>query len=124
MKERISYYFGCQLIPDVSVFKYLGITVRCELNWSDHVNHKLRKAWKTLRFVMRILKKGNNNAKHLAYTAQVRTILEYGAVCWDVYREGRLSALNRVQKRAAKYANNINGSGWETLAQRKLIARI
>ena len=73
---------------------------------------------------MRILKKGNNNTKHLAYTAQVRTILEYGAMCWDVYREGRLSALNRVQKRAAKYANNINGSGWETLAQRKLIARI
>ena len=21
--------------------------------------------------------------KHLAYTAQVRAILEYGAVCWD-----------------------------------------
>jgi hypothetical protein len=34
------------------------------------------------------------------------------------------SALNRVQKRAAKFANNINESGWETLAQRILIARI
>ena len=31
---------------------------------------------------------------------------------------------NRVQKRAAKLANNINESGWETLAQRRLIARI
>jgi len=27
-------------------------------------------------------------------------------------------------KRAAKFANNINESGWETLAQRRLIARI
>ena len=34
-----------------------------------------------------------------------------------------MSALNRVQKRAAKFAN-INESSWETLAQRRLIARI
>ena len=27
-------------------------------------------------------------------------------------------------KRAAKFANNKNGSGWETLVQRRLIARI
>ena len=40
------------------------------------------------------------------------------------YREGQVSALNRVQKRAAKFANNKNGSGWETLVQRRLIARI
>ena len=54
----------------------------------------------------------------------MRAILEYGAVCWDPYREGQVSALNWVQKRAAKFANNINESGWETLAQRRLIARI
>jgi hypothetical protein len=29
-----------------------------------------------------------------------------------------------VQKRAAKFANNIHELGWETLAQRRLIARI
>ena len=75
-------------------------------------------------FIMRILKKGNNNTKRLAYTALVRPILEYGAVCWDPYREGQISALNRMQKRADKFANNINESGWETLAQRRLIGRI
>ena len=40
------------------------------------------------------------------------------------YREGQASALNRVHKRGTKFANNINESGWETLAQRRLIARI
>ena len=39
------------------------------------------------------------------------------------YREGQVSALQREQKRAAKFANNINKSGWETLAQRRLIDR-
>jgi len=40
------------------------------------------------------------------------------------YREGQVSALNGVQKRAGKFANNINESGWETMAQRRLIAWI
>jgi len=59
---------------------------------------------------MRILKKGNNNKKPLAYTELVRPSLKYGAVCWNLYREGQLSALNWVQKRVAKFANNINES--------------
>jgi len=73
---------------------------------------------------MDILKKGNNNTKHLANMALVRRIHEYEVVCWDPHREGKVSALNRLQNRAAKFANNINESGWETLAKRRLIARL
>ena len=58
---------------------------------------------------MRILKKGNNSTKRLAYMALVRLILEYGAVCWEPHTEGQVSALNRVQKRVAKFSNNIRG---------------
>ena len=123
VKERIRHYFGEQLIPEARSFKYLGIIIRNDLNWADHVNYKLRKAWKALHFIMHILKKGNNNRKRLAYTALLRPISEYVAMCWDPYR-GQVSALNRVQKRAAKFSNNINESSWETLAQRRLIARL
>jgi hypothetical protein len=42
----------------------------------------------------------------------------------DPYRESQVSALNFVQKSPAKFANNINESGWETLAQHGLIAGI
>ena len=117
------YYFRDQLIPKASSCKYLGIIIRSILNWADHVNYTQRKAWKALHFIMRILKRGNNNTKHLAYTALVRPILEYEAVCWDPYW-GQVRALNRVQKRVANFANNINESGWETLAQHRLIAWI
>jgi len=83
VKERTRYYFGEQLIPEASSFKYSGIIIRNDLNWADHVNYTLRQAWKALHFIMHIIKKGNNNTKRLAYMTLVRPILEYGAVCWD-----------------------------------------
>ena len=48
----------------------------------------------------------------------VSPILEYGAACWDPYREGQITALDRVQKKAAKFAHHTNSSNWETLASR------
>jgi len=71
---------------------------------------------------MRILRKGNT--KRLLYAALARLILDYGAVCWDPYRKGQVRASNRVQKRVAEFAYNINELIWETLAQRRIIARI
>jgi hypothetical protein len=124
VRDRIEYFFGNQLIPETNSIKYLGIIIRSDLNWTDQVNYTVRKAWKALHFVMRILKKGNNNTKHLAYTTLVRPILEYGAVCWDPYREGQIGALNRVQRGAAKFANNADQTSWETLAERRMVSRL
>ena len=53
---------------------------------------------------MRILKKGNSNTTSLAYVSLAGPILEYGAACWDPYRKGQISAIDRLQKRAAKFA--------------------
>jgi hypothetical protein len=51
-------------------------------------------------------------------------ILEYGAACWDPYRKGQISAIDRVQKRAAKFAYHMNRPNWETLASRRKLSRI
>ena len=73
---------------------------------------------------MRILKKGNSSTKSLAYTTLVRPILEYGAACWDPYREGQIHALDRLQKKTAKFAHLTNESNWETLLQRRKVTRL
>ena len=39
VEERIMYYFGDLLILETSSFKYLGIIMRSDLNWTDHVNY-------------------------------------------------------------------------------------
>ena len=69
-------------------------------------------------------KKRNRNTKSLAYTSLVRHILENGAACWDPYREGQINALDRVQTKDAQFTDHTNDSDWETLAQRKTLARI
>jgi hypothetical protein len=84
----------------------------------------VKKALKALHFTMRILKKENGNTKSLAYTSLVRPILQYGAACWNPYRKGLVNAVDRVQNMAAKFAHHRNDSNWETLTQRREIARI
>jgi hypothetical protein len=109
------------------IFTVVGIIIRSDLSWAGQVNYTVQKAWKALHFAVRALRKGNNKTKSLAYTSLVRPILEYGAACWDPYREGQINALERVQKAAAKFAighNHRNGSDWESLAQRRKIARL
>jgi len=76
------------------------------------VNYKAKKAWKALYFTMCIRKQGNSNTKSLAYTSLVHPILEYGAAWWDPFREGQINALDRVQKKLAKFANLTNESNW------------
>jgi hypothetical protein len=56
LKERISYYFGYQLMGERSSFKYLAIIICSDLNCADRVNYTLRKAWKALLFILRVLK--------------------------------------------------------------------
>jgi hypothetical protein len=51
-------------------------------------------------------------------------MLEYGAACWDPYRQGQISALHRIQKRVAKFAHNTNSPNWENLALRRKLSRI
>jgi hypothetical protein len=94
--EPVNYTLGGTVIPEASSCKYLGIILCSDLSWSDQINYMVKKAWKALHFTMHILKKGNSNLKSLAYTSLVHPVLEYGAACWDPYREGQINALDRV----------------------------
>ena len=123
VKDPLNYSLMGTLIPEASSCKYLGIILRSDLSWADQVNYTVKKAWKALHFTMRILKKGNSNTKSLVHISLVRPILEYGAAYWDPYREGQVSALDRVQKKAAKFAHHSNSPNWENLASRRKLSR-
>lgn len=120
VKNSLNYYFGDERILEVSSCKYSGIIICIDLNWADQVNYTVQQAMKALHFIMRILNKGNS----LTYVSLVHLILEYGAVCWDPYREGQPNTLDCVQKKAAKLADHMSDLVWETLAYRSKVARI
>jgi hypothetical protein len=56
VKDSLRYCIWYQLIPEANISKYLGIIIPSNLSWAYHVNCTLRKSWKALHFVMRILK--------------------------------------------------------------------
>jgi hypothetical protein len=108
VKDPLDYSLANTLIPEASGCKYLEIILSSDLSWADQVNYAVKKAWRALHFIMQILKKGNSNTKTLAYMSLVCLILEYGAACWDPYREGQIIALDRVRKKATKFAHHTN----------------
>ena len=124
VKDLLNYSLGDQKIPEASWCKYLGMIIRSDLRWADQINYTVQKAWRALHFIMHIVKKGNKNTKSLAYTSLVRPILEYGAACWDPYRECQISALDHVQNKAAKFVHHSGGSDWKSLAQHRKIAHV
>jgi hypothetical protein len=93
----------------------LRIIVRSDLSWAEQEVYTTQKSCGELHFVKRIVKRGNENTKSLVYTLLVRPILEYGAECWDPYKECQTSALDRAQNKVAKFALYTGGPVWETL---------
>ena len=77
--------FGHELFSEASSFNYLGMIISNDLLLADHINYTVRKLWEGTRFIMRIIKVRKSNTKPLAYTALVRPIFEYGAVCSEPY---------------------------------------
>jgi hypothetical protein len=106
-----------------SQFQYLS-WADFDLSFADQVNNTVQNAWRALHFVMRVVKKGNKNTKSVVYKSLVRPILKYGAACWDPYRECQIKVLDRVQNKAAKFVHHTEGLDWESLAQRRKIARM
>jgi hypothetical protein len=98
----LNYSLRDQNIPEANFCKYLRIITRSDLSWAEQIDYMVQKAWKE-HFIMCIVK----NAKSLAYASLIRPILKYGATCWDPCRKCEISALDRVQNKAAKFAHYI-----------------
>ncbi|KAJ4439423.1 hypothetical protein ANN_07547 [Periplaneta americana] len=93
-----SYTLGGETIPEVNKCKYLGITFSSDLGWGEHVTDTAGKAWRALHFVMRILSKGSDKSKEIAYKSLVRPVMEYGAACWNPYRLEHIKTLEKIKK--------------------------
>ena len=47
------------------------------------------------------------NIKKQAYTSIVRPTMEYAASCWDLYEQGHIGQLERIQNKAARFIKSV-----------------
>ncbi|KAJ4445638.1 hypothetical protein ANN_12321 [Periplaneta americana] len=73
---------------------------------------------------MRVLRKGSDKSKEIAYKSLVRPVMEYGAACWDPYRLEHIKTMGKIKKRALKYCRKNSPLKWETLKDRRTRIRL
>ena len=119
----------------VSEAKYLGITIKKDLNWNQHISNTCKKASNTLAFLRRNLRVGSIKIKQQAYYTYVRPIVEYSCTVWDPYRAYQIDQIEMVQRRAARFACNryrktssvdsmLEVLEWKSLQERRTAARL
>ena len=93
------------------------------------------KASQTLNFLRRNLSKCSPSVKASAYLTLVRPIMEYAAVAWDPYQLNNICALEKIQRRAARWVMNdynryssvsdmLHNLNWQSLQLRRRISRL
>lgn len=123
------------VLAEVDIAKYLGINISSELSWSPHVSSVASRANSTLGFLRRNLRQCPMKLKETAYIALIRSSLEYAASIWDPYLKRDIDALERVQRRAARFTKGDYGTtssvtamltelGWHQLADRRRDLRL
>ena len=110
-KEPIiqNYTMGDDVLTTVSSQAYLEVEIHKMLSWKPHIKAMTSRANKTLSFIRRNLWQCSSSVKQQAYTALVRSQLEYGASIWDPYRQNQIDSIEKIQRRAVRFiCSNYN----------------
>ena len=96
------FLLGSQL-ERVDSFKYLGLLIKCDLTWTDHIKQICSKARRLVGLLFRqFYNYADPSTIRILYLTLIRPNLEYASEVWDPYliRDRRL--LENVQKFACK----------------------
>ena len=113
---------------------YLGVELASDMSWGHHIKGVTAKAHMSLNMLRRNLSGCSQATKARAYTTMVRPIMEYAGCVWDPYHQEQITALEAVQRRAARFACRnydreasvtaiLSTLGWRTLQERRFISR-
>ena len=114
---------------------YLGILLHKSLSWSGHIASVASKASQIFNFLRRNLSKCLSTVKASSYLTLVRPIMKYAASVWDPYHLNDILALEKVQRKAARWVMNdyssyssvssmLNDLNWPSLHFRRRINRL
>lgn len=130
-----TYSSHTQTLQHVDQAKYLGLIISNKLSWNQHTDTVTKKANSTLAFLRRNISAFPVKAKEKAYMTYVKPSLEYAASIWDPHIQRNINAVERVQRRAARFVQNqyqqtssvtalLEQLQWPTLQLRRQQAKI
>ena len=99
-----TYHLSGTMLEWVNSITYLGVKITHKLCWSDHITSADAKANRILSLLRRSMYGCNKEAKKRAYVALVRLHLEYCSPVWNPHLKKDCDKLEKVQKRAARWA--------------------
>ena len=88
-------------VPHGDHCKYLGVNIRKDLHWGNHINAIVNKGYRSLHMVMKVFKGCSKDVKERAYKSLVRLQLEYGSSEWDPNQDYFIRELDKIQRKAA-----------------------
>ena len=95
------------VLKEVETAKYLGVLLSNTLSWSPHIDTVACKASQKLGFIRCYLMCSPMKSKCMAYSALVRSGMEYAAPIWDPATQKDISKLETIQRRAARWAKSV-----------------
>ena len=101
---RSTYFLGSTALKEIASHPYLGITLSSDLRFNEHCDKVSKKAGKMLNFISRNFYHCTRDVKSKLYLSLVRPIMEYAVAAWDPYTQRNIIALEKVQRRAARFA--------------------
>ena len=104
---------GRQELERVSKIKDLGILIDEKLNFSDHLNEKVNKAYMMIGIIKRNFKYLEKDAFINLYKAMVRSHLEYAVSVWSPRYKKDIEIVEKIQRRATKLVRECKGKPYK-----------
>lgn len=90
-------------LESVTSYKYLGVYITANLNWSAHIEHLINKANRMLGYLRRNFYHVPSSLKLLLYKTLIRSKLEYATSVWDPTHINLITALEMVQNNSVRF---------------------
>ena len=101
---KTDYVLHGQVLESVPCARYLGVDISNGLTWNSHINRVT--ANRTLGFIRQNIKTKMPKVREAAYNSLVRPQLEYASAVWDLHKKVRISQIEQVQRRAARWTSS------------------
>ena len=117
-----------EIVERVASFKLLGVIIRCDLSWQEHVDYIITKASKRFYVLCQLKRSGVCNLDIIAvYCSLIRSIVEYASPVWHSgLTKNQSDLIEGVQKRCLRiiypdlsYSVAIQLAGLELLSVRR-----